>query len=170
MSSPVVTVGIDDKIDKIASLMRSKKIGSVIVLDQSSRPIGIITERDIISRIVSKDIKPSTLKAKEIMSSPLHTIESTVNITEATKKMRDRGVRRLIVIKGTNLAGIVSSDDIARITPELIAIISEKSNFTVMEGPIVESGITGQCEKCENWSDDLKESEGLFLCEECYDK
>ena len=167
MSSPAITVHLNDAIHDIATLMRSKKVGSVIVMDNNENPIGIITERDILDRIVARDLKPSEVKAEVIMSKPLRAIDSSASIAEASKNMRDRGVRRLIVIKGSKLAGIISSDDIARITPELITIISEKSNMKSSYPVLKESGITGQCEICNNWSDNMRERNGLFYCENC---
>ncbi len=167
MSALVITVDINDAIDKIAALMRSKKIGSVVVLDDDANPIGVITERDIVARIVSRNLKPSEVKAEEIMSKPLHTIDPDATITEAAKTMRKSGIRRLIVFKDSKLVGVISSDDIARITPELIILISEKSSIGMPNIALEKAGMAGQCEKCTNWFDNLKEQDGLFLCEEC---
>ena len=166
MSSPAITVKINDKINKIASLMRSENIGSVVVLDNNSKPIGIITERDIVARIVARNLMPDDVKAEDIMSKPLRRIEPDATITEAAKIMRSSGVRRLIVFDKTELVGVISSDDIAKITPELITMIVERSNIGIL--PLEQKvALTGQCEKCGNWFENLNEIEGEFLCEEC---
>lgn len=167
MSSPVVTTNRNESINSIGALMGSKSIGSVIVLDDNSNPIGIITERDIVARIVSKNLSPKDVRAEEIMSKPLHTIDPEATISEAAKIMRHFDIRRLIVIEKSELVGIVSSDDIVKITPELITIISEESTIGMTHPIPRKKGLSGQCESCDQWSDNLKEHNGLFLCEEC---
>jgi len=170
MSTPPITVCIDDNVREIASLMRSNEIGSVIVLDNNSHPIGIITERDIVGRVISKNKKPSEIIAVDVMSKPLHRIDPTATIMEAAKIMRSQGIRRLVVFKDAELVGIISSDDIAKITPELFTIIMEKSSIEMIPAEFETAGLTGQCERCGNWLEDLTEMDGQFLCEECLDK
>ncbi len=170
MSTPVITVNISDKGDEISALMRAKKVGSVIVLNHNSNPVGVITERDIVERIASRNLKPSGVKAEEVMSKPLKTIDSKASITDASKIMRSLGVRRLMVVEGSKLVGIVSSDDIVRITPELITIISEESSIGKIRAIPQKTGIVGRCNSCDQWSNNLKEHEGIFLCDECIEE
>ncbi len=129
MSSPVITVSITEKANQIAAVMSSKKIGSVVVLSRGSTPIGVITERDMVRRIFSKKKNLHEVLAEEIMSTPLKTIDPQSTITEAALMMRNLGVRRLIIVDRSlnelKLVGIVCSDDIVRIMPELITVISE---------------------------------------------
>jgi CBS domain-containing protein len=167
MSAPVVTVYVDDRLDKIAALMRRKKVGSIVVLDENSNPVGVITERDIVERVVSKNMMPNEVKAEEVMSKPLSAIGYNVSIMDASKVMRNIGIRRLMVVEGKKLVGIISSDDIAKIMPELITIISEKVSISRRYTPREESGMVGRCARCDRWSNNLEEREGIFLCEEC---
>ena len=152
MSKPVITVHMNDVANTIASLMRTKKVGSVVVLDDDSNPVGVITERDIVERIVSKDKKPSEIKAKEVMSKPLNTIDPSSTIVDASKKMRKLGVRRLIVVEGSKLVGVISSDDISKVTPELITIILEKASISRVHPAPREAGMAGSCASCDQWS------------------
>ena len=168
MSRPVITVDMHDKVDKIASLMRSKKVGSVVVLDENSNPIGVITERDLVARIVSKDKKPSSVTTKDVMSKPVQTIDPTATIVDASKTMRSIGVRRLIVVEDSKLVGVISSDDIAKVTPELITIILEEASIGRAYKTPVEAGIAGRCDSCNQWSTDLREQDGLYLCDNCH--
>ena len=167
MSKPVITVHVDDKIDKIAALMRSKKVGSVVVLDDDSKPVGVITERDIVGRVVSRNMKPSEVRAEEVMSKPIHTVDPGVNIADASKIMRNLGVRRLMVVKDSRLVGVVSSDDMIKVTPELITIIAQESSIGRIHPVPERAGLAGRCDSCDQWSNNLKEHEGLLLCEEC---
>ncbi len=168
MTSQVVTVTWDESVSKIAQLLSEHEIGCVIVTTADGKPIGIITETDIVKRVVAKDIKPSKIKAKEIMSAPVITIEADQTLTDAARRMNQNNIRRLAVMYKGNLAGIISSKDILAVTPELIEIIQERArieNQNITEEEIPPQA--GYCDNCEAWSDDLKEFEGRFLCEEC---
>ena len=169
MSSPVVTADEDAPLNKVAGLMKKHNIGCIIVSDKKGRPIGIITERDIVERVVAENIKPGEIKAKDIMSTPLVTIDSEKTISDAAREMSRLNIRRLAVMYKGDLAGIISSKDILAVTPELIEIMQEKArieNQNLIEAA-EESSSAGYCDNCGEWSDDLREIEGSFLCEEC---
>ena len=169
MSSPVITATEDTPLNEVAMLMRKHDIGCVIVNDKNGKPVGIITERDIVERVVAENIKPGEIRAKEIMSRPLVTIDSERTINDAAREMSRLNIRRLAVMYKGELAGIISSKDILAVTPELIEIIQEKTrieNQNIMEESEQVSS-AGYCDNCGEWSDDLREVEGSFLCEEC---
>ncbi len=169
MTSHVVTVTSDEPVSKVAQLLAKYEIGCVIVSTADDKPIGIITETDIVKRVVAKDIKPSKIKAKEIMSAPVITINADQTINEAARRMSQNNIRRLAVMHKGSLAGIISSKDILAVTPELIEIIQEQARIENQN--ITEEQETppqaGYCDNCEEWSDSLKEFEGRFLCEDC---
>jgi len=170
MTSPVITVDEDEPVSRVARLMVEHKIGCVIVSGESGKPIGMITERDLAERVVAEDILPSKIAAKEVMSSPLVTIDSDGTITEAARRMSLRNIRRLAVMHKGDLAGIVSSKDILAVTPELIETIQERARIEnqIAAGEVEEAPPqAGYCDNCGRWSDSLKEAEGSFLCEEC---
>ena len=81
MNSPVVTAHKDDTIRDIAIRMKDQRVGSIII-SENEKPVGIITDWDIVINSVINDVKPGTIKASTIMQ-PLHTIESEDNITDA---------------------------------------------------------------------------------------
>lgn len=170
MTSPVVTVNQDEPVDKVAQLMNKHHIGCVIVTTEDEKPIGIITERDLAERVVAKDVRPSEVIAKEIMSAPLVTVHSEKTISEAAKRMSLRDIRRLAVMHRGELAGIISSKDILAVTPELIETIQERArieNQNLVEEIEEAPPSAGHCDNCGVWSDGLREVEGSFLCEEC---
>lgn len=170
MSSPVVTISEDESADKAATLMEKYNLGCVIVTTKNERPTGVITERDIVTRIVAKDVQPSRVTAKEIMTTPLITIDPEETLNEAARRMSKLNIRRLGVIYKGRLVGLISSKDILAITPELIEIIQEKArigNEGMPEEVVERSPLAGYCDNCGQWSDDLREAEGNFLCEEC---
>ena len=110
---PVVTADPDATLADVARLMRTRHVGSVVIVDAARKPAGIITDRDIVLEAVACDLDASTLKAADIMSSQLVTARLDEDGTWALKVMRDRGVRRLPVVDAAGkLAGIVSLDDL----------------------------------------------------------
>ena len=107
-----------------AFLMKSWKVGSVIIVEDDT-PIGIITERDMVEKVVADDRSPSTINVREIMSSPLITVNPRDSLGNATKKMSMLGVRRLPVVVNKQLVGMLTENDILRISPTLIELTRE---------------------------------------------
>jgi len=170
MSSPVVTIDEDETANKAATSMDMKDLGAVIVQNKDSKSIGIITERDLVVRVVATNQKPENLKAKEIMTTPLVTIEPEATIIEAARRMTRLDIRRLGVIYKGNLVGIVSSKDILGIMPELIEIMQERSLIESAERTEEETEevpLSGYCDLCNVYSERLKESNGQNICDEC---
>lgn len=94
MTSNLISVDTQDSIMEAARLMNEKGIASVLVRSGEDFS-GMITDRDIVSRVVSKGADPSKVRVIEVMSSPLIGISENATIEEAAKKMRDNHVRRL---------------------------------------------------------------------------
>jgi len=166
MNSPVITADPQTTIKEISEKMTTSKAGSVVILE-SDLPIGIVTDGDIVTKVVSKDLIASSTIARDVMSLPLHTIESEKEIIEAARAMRRHGIKRLGVNYKNRLVGIISISDILAITPELFDIISEKTMIVRGEADKQPAFLAGYCDSCNQWSDGLLEVEGRFLCEEC---
>jgi CBS domain-containing protein len=172
MSSPVVTLDEEAPSNKIANLMDQNNLGCVIILNKAGKPIGIITERDLVLRVLTKNLKPDTVKAKDIMTSPLVTIEPDATISDAARRMSRLDIRRLGVLYKGNLVGLISSKDILGVMPELIEIIQEKtriesaSSSEETEGA-EETPLSGYCDRCGAYSENLKDMNGQSLCEDC---
>jgi len=167
MSAPVRTVKETEKVSEAAKKMDRHEIGGIIVVDKKGKPVGIITERDIVKRVVAKNLLPSKVKAASIMSKPLATIGPNKDISEAAKTMRRLKIRRLGVMEETKLVGVITSKDIVDITPALIDVIIEKSQIAGLEPSRRSTVLAGHCDKCATWSENLVEHDGIFLCEDC---
>jgi len=170
MSSPVVTMDENETANKAAQLMDKHDVGCVIVTSKQGKPLGIITERDLVVRILAKSNQPSKITAKEVMSSPLITIDPDVTLSEAARRMSRLNIRRLGVIYKGNIVGLISSKDILAVTPELIEIIQERARIErgkTFEAPPEHAPLAGYCDNCGRWSDTLEENEGRFICEDC---
>ncbi len=124
MMRNVKTVRPDDSVWEAVSKMNKFHIGSVIVTN-NGRPIGIITERNILERIVEPRLDPSTVRAKEIMSSPVVTIDPNVAVEEAAKIMARKHIKKLPIVEGGKVVGVVSTSDIVRTSPTQLGILEE---------------------------------------------
>lgn len=171
MSSPVVTTNEETSSNKVARLMDENKVGAVVVTNKEGKPLGIITEKDLVIRVLSKNLTPEAVKAKNIMTTPLVTIEPEATISEAARKMNSMNIRRIGVLYKGNLAGLLSSKDILSVMPELIEIIQERNRIECADRPEVEeveeTSLSGYCDRCGVYSDDLKDADGQNLCEDC---
>ena len=172
MTSPVVTMDELVTSNKIADIMAERAIGCVIITNKTGDPVGIITERDLVQRVLAKNLVPDAVQAKKIMTSPLVTISPEATITDAAKMMNSLNVRRLGVVYKGSLRGIVTSKDVLGVMPELIEIIQEKTliscvNEIEQNGEVEETSSSGYCDRCNTYSEDLKLINGQNICEEC---
>jgi signal-transduction protein with cAMP-binding, CBS, and nucleotidyltransferase domain len=99
----------------VADLMKRNRVGSVIVIDKKSQPMGIITERDMVKRVCFKNVSSSRIKVEDIMSSPLITIMSYDSIDTASRVMTRNKIKRLVVLEADNrIVGMLSVFDITK--------------------------------------------------------
>ena len=113
MISNVATLDSSSMIKDAAKLMDEKNIGCVIVTE-NDLPIGILTERDFVKRIASKE-KPLTSPLQEVMSSPLITIDPDETVWEAAEAMKVNNIHKLPVIKENKITGIITTSDLVEI-------------------------------------------------------
>jgi CBS domain-containing protein len=170
MTSPVVTIGEKETIYKAAQLMSKQDVGCIVVVDKNNKPVGILTEKDMVTRVLAKNQVPNRIRAGKAMTTPLITIDPDTTLAEAARKMSRLNVRRLGVVYKGNLEGVISSKDILAVTPELLEIIQERAKIEkepAEEEPPEPQPLAGYCDHCGRWSDALKEVEGMLICEEC---
>jgi signal-transduction protein with cAMP-binding, CBS, and nucleotidyltransferase domain len=124
-----VTVQGDVNLTECARLMRENHVGSLVVLDESGRrahAAGMLTDRDIVVGPVAAGLDPGTLKAGEVMTSPLATVRDDDDILDALARMREHGTRRLAVLDARKqLVGVVAMDDLlAAIAQQIDAFVN----------------------------------------------
>ncbi|MDH5527988.1 MAG: CBS domain-containing protein [Nitrospirota bacterium] len=108
----VITAHFETTVRELAEIMKEKKIGSVFITDDDGLKVGIVTESDIVRKVVGGDIVPYTTQARQIMSSPLITIDLHANIYQAQELMDQRRVLHLAVTDGDEFAGMISIRDL----------------------------------------------------------
>ncbi|MEM0364137.1 MAG: CBS domain-containing protein [Candidatus Nitrosocaldus sp.] len=113
MIRDVITISPDKTAQDAARLMAEHGIGSVVVMD-SDKVIGIITERDLVRKVCAKDIPSSKVKIQDIMSTPIITAEPDLPIEAAVQRMFNNKIRRLPIVENGRLVGIVTISDIAK--------------------------------------------------------
>jgi signal-transduction protein with cAMP-binding, CBS, and nucleotidyltransferase domain len=172
MASPVITVEETALANKVAELMGDNKVGCVIVVDKTGNAIGIVTERDLVVRVLAKNVAPANAKAKDFMTTPLVTVDPEKTVSDAARMMNKKDIRRLGVLYKGKLVGIVSSKDILNVVPELLESMQERTRIEGAAGAEdaeekEESPLSGYCDRCGLYSENLLEVNGKFLCEDC---
>ena len=169
MKTNIVKVEPTITVLEAAILMKKRRIGNVIVVEKK-RPIGILTESDILKKVVAEGKHAKDVLVKEVMSTPIIVIDPYVTLDEAVKTMGKCNVRRLPVIENNELIGIITQKDISRMSPILHEISREWYDITVRDELYFEKQIfSGKCEDCGMLSSSLKNIDGRLLCEDCID-
>ncbi len=175
MNKAVIVMDINSDIPAIAREMVSRDAGSVIITD-NDKAMGIITERDFVKGIITEDKKPSEVKASEILSTPLITVEPEASIVEASEIMLKANIKRLPVLENSRVIGVISNTDILMVTPGLSTILKELIDInreallsvpSIEEVSETEDFQTGICESCNVFSYDLRFVDGRYLCGNC---
>ncbi len=170
MTENLVSVDTNEKVMYVAKLMDEKGISSVLA-ERNGDLVGIITDRDIITRVVAKGLDAVKVRVGEVLSSPLITINEDASVEEAAKKMAEHHVRRLVVERDHQQVGIVAESDMIRVDSELHFLIRERSKLEGRMTPDEPRGVTlaGFCEECGNYSARLRKVDGQWLDEDCRD-
>jgi CBS domain-containing protein len=169
MKANPVFVGPKLTVLDAAKLMKKKKIGNVIVVEDK-QPVGILTESDILKKVVAEGKTPNKILVEDVMSTPIIVIDPYVTLDAAMKTMGKCNIRRLPVIEKGKLIGIITQRDISRISPILHEISQEWYDITARDEAHYKRQIfSGKCEDCGILSTNLKNVDGRLLCEDCID-
>jgi len=163
MTEKVLTTAATTSVAQAAKLMAERGVGSIIVV-KGKEPVGILTERDLLMKVVSVDAKPSTVRVSKVMSSPVITISPETDITDAARTMVRNKIRRLPVVERGRLTGIITASDITMISPELMEVLPSRAE--VPRGEEVEESV---CEVCGEVTASLHEVNGMWVCDNCRD-
>ncbi len=132
MTESVVTAAPERTVREIAELMRERNVGSVVIVEED-RPIGFVTDRDLTLSVIA-DSRDFGDHVADHASSPVITANAEMRVEEAAELMVRHGVRRLVIVDGERLTGILTLDDIASRTGdhELAAQLSTRVTRAVM--------------------------------------
>ncbi|MFA5050142.1 MAG: CBS domain-containing protein [Candidatus Micrarchaeia archaeon] len=129
MKKDVISSQETDTVDSVSKLMKKYKIGSVVIT-KDKKAHGIITERDLVHKVLAGKLNPQETKASAVMSFPIIVIKPQATLEEAAKAMKRHGIKRLPVInEKKELVGIITQGDIISIFPAVIDLIEEKARI-----------------------------------------
>ncbi len=125
----VVVAESGTPVQQAAKLMRDHHIGALVVTEGSAgdrRPVGIVTDRDLVVEVVAADVDYRTLTVGDIMSERPATLKETAGLFEIIAQMRGSGVRRLLVVDANeHLLGIVAMDDLLPVLAEELSSLAQ---------------------------------------------
>lgn len=162
MKKKIVVVNPTDTIKKAADIMKKARIGSVLIVDRKDIR-GILTTSDIVYKHVAGG---RGKRVKDIMSTKIVSIHPKKTIEDASRLMVKKRIEKLPVIKDEKLMGLITSNDILKIEPALLEVLLERmklggKRFSVPQIQYAE------CEICGNYSDDIEERDGAYVCSKC---
>ena len=124
MVRQIVTVNEDYPIKDAARVMNKFEIGSLIVVSEG-KAVGIITERDVLKRVVAESKNTKKTKVKDVMTSPLVVVGPEIELEEAVKLIFQMKIKKLPVIEGERIVGLLSLTDVARFHPQIMKMLKQ---------------------------------------------
>ena len=167
MTTDLVTVTPETTLKEAAEKMSYYRIGNVLVVDKG-KLVGIVTETDIVRKVIAKGKGPRT-KVKDIMTSPVKYVSPEDDIFHISDKLLMNNITRLPVVdvEKKKLVGIVTVKDILRVMPDFL--LSKIEWLRIHPGGEAKKSkrIKGICEVCKKYTENLRFSRGLWVCEDC---
>ena len=167
MTKKPVTVLPETRLQECAKIMAKEHVGALII-KRDNILLGVITEQDIVRKLVAKGVNPVDEKVEDYMEKKMETIGPEVDIYEALVKMGDLNIRHLPVVEAGEMVGLLTLKDILKIEPQLFDLLVER--FVIREEtrkPIHHMAKEGICQGCGAFSDELNSVSGSLLCNVC---
>ena len=156
-------------VTEAAKLMKDHQIGSVIIKDEDI--VGIITESDIIQRVVGKALDPGIILVGDVMSKPVSYVTSDETLPATMLQMSTQKIERILVVEVDNPTkplGIVSTNDLLKYAPGLLSIRREHALIKAQSNSeLIPQYLQGFCDDCGNYSDKISTANGYTLCPQC---
>ncbi len=124
MTRDVKVVRPDSSVKEVVAAMNRFNIGSIVVV-QDGRPVGVISERDVLRRVVEPCLSPEAITAEQVMTSPVYTICETAGMDEVAELMAEKKIRKIPVTRNERLVGIVTFTDIVKKVLSMISILED---------------------------------------------
>ena len=168
MTTKPISVSPDISLEKCAKVMAKNHVGALVIKDNHNSK-GLITEQDIVRKVLAKGVNPLTKKVNEFMAKKLITISPNDDIYEALIKMRDKNIRHLPVVENGKMVGLLTLKDILKIEPSLFELLVEKFELREEKRKPIDRIIEREaiCQGCGAYSEDITKVKGSLLCERC---
>jgi CBS domain-containing protein len=125
MTSPVVTQRMNSTVSEAASTMCAHNIGSLVIVDSKGKPVGIVTERDMLRKIIMTNTNPTATEIDRIMSRPIITGHPKMDLEEAANLMIKKEIKRLPITESGKLVGMITLTDIVGSHPQLVSALEQ---------------------------------------------
>ncbi|AOV94454.1 hypothetical protein AQV86_00840 [Nanohaloarchaea archaeon SG9] len=165
MTDGVIAVEQEKPVTRAANLLKEEGIRGLIVVDDGEA-VGVVVCRDIVYQVTAEGLDPTEVAVEDIMSTDLIVAEEDEYLNEVAMAMVRNNVSRVPVVRENMLVGIVTQSDILRAWPGFAEIMGEEEEMEAEATPRPESE-SGNCESCENYSEDLKNVNGMWVCPKC---
>jgi len=167
MTEQPIFLRASDDLKHCAEVMAKNHVGAVVVKEKEA-VVGILTEQDIIRKVVAKGINPLDKKIREVMEKKLTTITPDRDIYEALIMMRDLNIRHLPVVDEKKLIGLLTLKDVLKIEPQLFEILVERFELREEERKPVHTKETADiCQTCGKLTDKLFLFNKAMVCADC---
>ncbi|MEK6984336.1 MAG: CBS domain-containing protein [Nanoarchaeota archaeon] len=168
MTTKPISVSPDASLEDCAKVMAKNHVGALVIKDNNLSK-GLITEQDIVRKVLAKGTNPLTKKVKDFMEKKLMTIDPNDDIYDALIKMRDSNIRHLPVIDKGNMIGLLTLKDVLKIEPQLFELLVEKFELREETRKPINRVISNEaiCQGCGAYVEDVKKIKGSLLCERC---
>lgn len=166
MSKPVYKIDENKSVKDAAEVIKRTRRGFLVVV-KGNKPVGVLSDSDIIRKTVAANKLPSKMKVKDVMTRYFVSISSDEDMLNAVRKMKKGNVHRLPVIDDGKLVGVLSLTDVARTSPEMLDLLEHRLKMKEEPYEVKDEHTSGICDSCDNYSDDLKRVGDQWLCEDC---
>lgn len=169
MTNRPVIASSDNTVTDCAKMMNKFQVGSLLIKD-NKEIVGILTEKDFVTKIVAKGVNPDDTLARDVMEKQLITITPEKDIYDAMILMKDSDIRRLPVKEKDKIIGFLTMKDILKIEPQLFDLMIEKIDIREANTKPINVDVSyeeGMCESCGNFSYRLRDTKGLKVCPNC---
>lgn len=134
MVEEVITVEADETVMRAVKLMNKHEIGCLIVT-KSKKPIGIVTERDLLKRVLGESRDPEKTRIWEVMSAPLVFVDPKMDIEDTVRFMLKMEIKKLPIVRRGKLLGLVTLTDLVRFQPQVVSILKKLSALELPPPP-----------------------------------
>ena len=128
MQKNVITIELEKTAQYASTILKDNDISFLVVVEDS-KPVGIVSERDIVRKIVAENKEASKIQLESIMSKKFKWVEPNSSIESAVQKMLNNNIRRLVVLEDENLVGVITQTDLTEFLRSKILINSTIENI-----------------------------------------
>lgn len=168
MTTKPISVSSEASLEECAKVMAQNHVGA-LVIKENHHSKGLITEQDIVRKVIAKGVNPLTKKVRDFMETKIMTISPNDDIYDALIKMRDSNIRHLPVVDKGQMVGLLTLKDVLKIEPSLFELLVEKFELREETRKPIDRFISREaiCQGCGAYVEDVRKIKGSLLCERC---